>query len=120
MSEKLRIGREGPFVFLVWESKAIRMPWNTALDVAASIREQAKQAEEYAKAEGIIFDQALLVRLGANIGLSSNPAIQAEAAKEAAWNSDLRRYLPGGVKSKEQFGAPSVIRHNPRKGDNHA
>lgn len=68
-------------------------------------------AEEHAKAEQIAFDTAVLYRAGAPLGLSDHPAIIEEARKVAAWNSDLRRFMPGGVKSEEAFGVPSIIKH---------
>ena len=103
-------------LFIVDGKAVVDIPWNAALDVAAAIKEKAKDAEEIAKAEGIIFDQALLIRSGAPFGFSSHPDIQSEAAKESAHNKDLRRYLPGGVKSTEQFGRPGVVRHPPSDG----
>jgi len=112
--------QDGPKVLLILKGFSARdvvaeLPWNVALDVASALREKAKDAEEVAKAEGIIFDQALLIRTGAPIGLSSHPDIQAEAAREAVGNRQLRRCLPGGVKSQEQFGRPTIIRHPPRR-----
>jgi hypothetical protein len=44
-------------------------------------------------------------------GLTDNPVAQAEVAKEAAWNRELRRALPGGVRSSEVVGTPTVIRN---------
>ncbi len=102
---------------LVIDGRTLRMPWSAALDVGKAIIRKARDAEEIAKAEDIIFDQALLIRTGAPLGFSDHPGIQAEAAKEAAWNSDLRRYLPGGVKSAEQFGRPNVTHERKGNGD---
>ena len=86
------------------------MPWHVALDIARALEKKARKAEEIAKAAGLIFDQALLIRTGAPLGFTDNPDIQSEAAKEAAHNSDLRKYLLGGVKGTEQFGSPNVKR----------
>ena len=107
----VRVHQEGPEVLLVIDGRALKMPWNVALDVSKALQIKARKAEEIAKAEGIIFDQALLIRTGAPLGFTDNPDIQKEAAKEAAHNGDLRKYLPGGVKATEQFGNPTV-RHN--------
>ena len=74
---------------------------------------KAREAEEQDKAAQIAFDAAILLRAGANFGLTSDPRIQEEAKKESAWNSDLRRYMPGGVKSREIFGTPTVLAHPP-------
>ena len=79
-----------------------------ALELAEALRTQAKRAEEWEKASQIAADQAVLLRAGIPIGLTSHPVIQAEAAKIAAWDRDLRRYLPGGVRSQSVVGAPSI------------
>jgi hypothetical protein len=115
MNKSITIRQNGPTVLLIIDGRATELPWNAALDVSNALREKAKDAEEIAKAEGIVFDQALLVRTGAPIGFSSHPDIQKEAAKEAAWNSDLRRYIPGGVRRQEQMGRPGVYHGRPRK-----
>lgn len=84
------------------------LPWQAALELADALRTQAKRAEEWDKASQIAADQAVLLRAGIPLGLTSHPMIQAEAAKIAAWDSDLRRYLPGGVRSQAAVGAPSI------------
>ena len=104
----VRIHQEGPEVLLIIDGRALKMPWNVALDVGKAIIKKARSAEEIAKAESIIFDQALLIRTGAPLGFTDNPDIQAEAAKEAAHNPQLRKYLRGGVKATEQFGSPTI------------
>ena len=115
--KRIRIGQDGPNVLITIDGRALEMPWNAALDVGKALVKKARAAEEIAKAEGIIFDQALLIRTGAPLGFSSHPDIQAEAAKEAAHNPQLRKYLPGGVKATEQFGSPTVL-HTERNGHN--
>ena len=58
-----------------------------------------------------IFDQAILRRAGAPIGLNANPKVEVEAAKESQWNRDLRRFQKPGVKpikSTEVFGLPKI------------
>lgn len=108
--QRIRIGQDGPNVIITIDGRAIEMPWNAALDVGKALIKKARAAEEIAKSEGLIFDQALLIRTGAPLGFSSHPDIQSEAAKEAAHNPQLRKYLPGGVKATEQFGSPNVSR----------
>jgi hypothetical protein len=115
MGKSISVRQEGPNVLLIIGGRATELPWNAALDVANALREKAKDAEEIAKAEGIIFDQALLIRTGAPLGFSSNPDIQKEAGKEAAWNSDLRRHIPGGVRATEQMGRPGVYHGRPER-----
>lgn len=87
------------------------LPWQKANELARGLLAQAKRAEEWECAERIASDQALLLRSGVPIGLTEHPAIQAEAAKRAAWDRDLRRYLPGGVKAQSIVGIPAV-RHS--------
>lgn len=112
----VRIHQEGPEIHLIIDGRALRMPWNVALDLSRALMKKARAAEEIAKVEGLIFDQALLIRTGAPLGFTDNPDIQKEAAKEAGWNSRLRRFIPGGVKATEQFGKPNVYRE--RSGNN--
>ncbi len=114
--QRVRVHQDGPYVELIIDGRSLRMPWNVALDLSKALLHKARNAEETAKAESIIFDSALLIRTGAPLGFSDNPDIQKEAAKEAVNNDDLRKYLPGGVKATEQFGQPNV--HHERKVDN--
>jgi hypothetical protein len=103
------IRQDGERVLIVEKGRTILdLPWDAAQGLARGILAQAGKAEEIAKAAGIAFDQAVLMRAGANIGLTSNASIQELAANEAAWNSKLRKYMPGGVKSREKFGRPDV------------
>jgi len=110
------IKQYGPRVLLILNGKLVAdMPWQAALNVSNSIRSKAKMAEEIAKAEQIAGDQAILTRAGFPVGLSNHPKIKDEAAKLAAWDTNLRRYMPGGVKSKEVFGVPNIIQHPPHR-----
>lgn len=107
---------EGTRVLLVSDGRAVlNVPWEAALGIGKAMVAAARKAEETAKAAEIIMDQAILTRAGAPIGLSNNPAIQKEAGKEAAWNRDLRRYMPGGVKSEEVFGTPTLKKEPPKE-----
>lgn len=90
------------------------LPWDGALEIGRALIAQGHRAEEIAKAAGVIYDQAILVRAGWPIGLAVDPRIREEAEKSAAWDSDLRRKMPGGVRSTGSVGAPSVKRHRPR------
>jgi hypothetical protein len=112
----VRVRREGARVLVIEDGQAILdLPWQAADDLARALTVQARRAEEEARAEQIVGDQALLIRAGAPFGLTNRPDLLAEAAKEAAWNSRLRRYLPG-VPSGEQWGTPTIAKHS-RKGD---
>ena len=115
------VRQEGTNVVVIREGRAVfDMPWEASLHLAQAIFSQAKRAEELASAERIADDQAVLLRLGVPVGLSSRRDIQEEAQKRAAWDSTLRRYIPlkrakgvGGVRSEESFGTPRIIRHKP-------
>lgn len=103
------VRQEGTHVLLIADGKLLfDMTWQEADQLASAIRRKAREVEEIVKAEQIIFDNALLLRGGVPIGLSDHPNIQKETATEAAWNSQIRRWLPGGVKSKEIVPAPRV------------
>lgn len=82
--------------------------WADALAIAEAIRTQAKQAEAHAMRDRIIADQAVLMRVGARVGLTGDRAMLREARQKAAWDRTLRRFLPGGVKSQSIVGSPSV------------
>jgi len=88
----------------------LELPWDVALALAEAIKVQARRIEEGIKADEIIRDQALLMRAGIPIGLSKNPDIMKEAAKEAAWNTELRKAIPS-IKSAEKFGIPALIQY---------
>jgi hypothetical protein len=118
MQKRVSIRQEGISVLVVVDGRAVlEMPWQAALDVSMAIRIQAKEAEALAKVEGIIWDQAILVRSGAPFGLTSHRDMLKEATKEAAWNSPLRKYMPGGIKSQAVFGVPRLIQHPPARGE---
>jgi len=115
------VRRDGLDVVILIDGKmAAELPWDAALLLADAIKEQARRIEEWVKAEQIAYDEAILLRKGIPLGLTSNPVIIKEAGKLAGWDSNLRRYLPGGVRSQEAVGAPSVIRHKPRRGNGQA
>lgn len=107
---------EGARVVLLVEGRAVLdMPWEAADALARALRIKARKAEEIAKAGAVARDAAILLRAGAPWGLTSHPEIQQEAVKLARDDRDLRRYLPGGIRSEAIFGAPSIKVH-PRKG----
>jgi len=110
------VRQEGTRVLVIEDGRTILdMPWDGALALARAIHVKGKAAEELAKAAEIIFDQAILQRLGVPLGLTSNPDMQKVACVEAAWNSDLRRWIrsgrAGGIASQAVFGVPRVIKH---------
>ena len=110
------VRNEGGSVLLIVDGKCVAdLPWQAALQVQAAIRAKACLAREYAEASRVISDQALMLRKGIPIGFTDNPKIQDEAAKEAVNNRELRRALPGGVKSQEHVGTPKVITHGNKR-----
>ena len=115
LQDQITIRREDTRVLLLKNGVLIAdMPYDKALSVARGLSLKAREAEEIVKAEQVIADNALLLRTGAPIGLSSNPDIIHESIKEAVNNRELRRYLPGGIKSQSVVGRPSLIQHAPR------
>lgn len=104
------IGQDGPNVLITIDGKTVVVPWKYADEISKAIKVKARQAEEDDKALLIANDNAILVRVGFPfpMGLSNRSDIQQESAQIAQYDRNLRRYLPGGVKSKEIFGTPSV------------
>ena len=108
------IRQDGERVIIIRDGRAILdLPYDAAQALARALMAKALKAEEIAKAAGIIEDSAILMRAGARMSLTNHPQLLDQARVEAAWNSKLRRYMPGGVKSREVFGTPAVIRHDP-------
>lgn len=118
--KEFTIRQEGDRVLLILNGRLVAsMPWQAAESLAKAIRIQAKSARNFAQRDRLIFDQAILMRTGFPVGLSDHPYILREAAKEAAWNSDLRRYIPparaGGIASQATFGKARIIQHAPKE-----
>ena len=117
-----RVRQEGTRVLIISEGKLLLdLPWKAALAISKGLHTAAKLAEEQAKVLEIIKDQALIQRAGFPVGLTNNPAIQKEAMKVAQHDRDLRRFLPGGIKSESIVGTPTLIKKPPpNKGGNNA
>jgi hypothetical protein len=114
------VRQEGDRVLFIYNGRLITsLPWQAAESLARAIRAQAKAAEEVSKADQIVFDQAILTRLGVPVGLTNNPRILKAAANEAAWNSNLRRYIrpsrAKGIDSQEIFGRATIIQRPPQE-----
>lgn len=117
------IRREGPDVVLLDGNGRLilRLPWEAALRMGQGIMTQARRIQETADPltrKRVVADQALLNRIGVPIGLINDSRLKDEAMHEAAWNSDLRRYLPGGIRTQEAVGTPTLIQH-PAKEPSH-
>lgn len=114
------VRQEGDRVLLLHNGTLLfSLPWQAALELGRALHVQGKKAEEEANAVRIVYDQAILTRVGFPVGLSNRPDILAEAAKEAAWNRDLRRYIRGdramGIANQTVFGTPTISVSPPKK-----
>jgi len=104
------IRQEGGRVLVIVDGRAVLdLPWEAALALADALKQKGRSAEEFVKRDAIAMDQAILLRAGATIGLSDRADVQEVAGREAAYNTRLRRMMPGGVKSSEQIGRPAVL-----------
>lgn len=116
MRNELRIKVEGGEVLIIQAGRLVgRLPPHAATEVADALRSAAKIADEFASRDQIIRDTAILTRAGFRLGLTNRPDFKAEAGRLAAWGRDLRRYMPGGVKSREVFGVPTITNHGVTK-----
>lgn len=88
-------------------SRTFVMPVKLASALWTALVGKAREVEEQEKAEAVAFDEAVLLRSGVPIGLSDDSKILEEAKKLAAWDPDLRRYIPS-VPSSEVLGRPLV------------
>ena len=112
---------DGNRVIIIEGGKIVlNLPWNMAGPIGKALVKNAKKAEENEKALQIIKDQALIQRVGFPVGLTNNPEMQKEAMKVAQHDKDLRRFLPGGIKSEGIVGTPTVIKKPPSNGGNNA
>jgi len=105
---------EGVIQVIEADTLLIEVPVNTAFRLAKVIRAQAAQAQQNAEVLRVIQDQALFIRTKFPIALTRNPEVFKEAGNEAAWNTDLRRFFPGGVPEGATFGHPGLF-DKPRK-----
>lgn len=109
------VKREGDRVMFVLDGKCYMIPALQAREIAKLLNSAAARVEEIENATKIIADGALLARVGFPIGLSNDPKIKDEVRKEAAFNRELRRAIPGSVKSREVFGVPSLTHTTNRR-----
>lgn len=113
---KIVIRQDGPHVLFNFDSRFfVQLEASAAREFWEQLHGQIKLAEEHEQAERIIRDSAILMRAGAPIALSNNPKIVDAAKQAAAWDSDLRRYMPmNGITSQESFGTPRIIQTAPK------
>lgn len=105
------VRREGSRVMLVNKQGVtlLDLPWEAAKDLAKILRLQAARAEQTAKVEAVIADQAFCIRAGLPISLTPNPDVFKEAGNMAAHDRTLRRHMPGGIPSGTKFGMARVV-----------
>lgn len=106
------IGSDGAVTFQLGRN-FISLEHAAAVDVVRFLTKGRLAVEELEQAERIARDTAILYRSGAPLGLSNRLDIKQEAMKQAHWDSELRRYMPGGVRSEEAVGTPAIIQHPP-------
>ena len=123
----VRIRQEGTEVLVIDVDSGrslLHVPYNAALLIAQELHRVAKLAEEIAKHEEVVYDQAILYRsqaLPPNIGLTANPVLRTMAVEQALYDKDLRRYISRpsgpsipGIVSREAVGTPSVLKGQPK------
>lgn len=109
----------GSNVIMLLDGKRIcEMNWQEMLSVMAKARQAAKKAEEYAKAEQVIFHNSILRRAGWPIGLSNNKGIVKETVKESWWDKTLRKYMPNKIDTEGVVLGPRIINHGLRRPTN--
>lgn len=105
----MRIAPDGDHVLIIVDGRQIaRMPAAAADAVASALKNAARIADEHANRDRIVFDHAILTRAGFPVGLTNRPDLQDRVRVESAWNREIRRYMPGGVKSAEVVGVPTI------------
>lgn len=90
----------------------VDIPYEMVDDIIKAIRQKKLLCEEYAKADQIARDSAIMLRAGAPYALSARPDIRDEAVKLAVHDRQLRQ-MPY-IKSQEKFGAPVIEVYPPQ------
>lgn len=112
---EFRVRHEGDRVHVIVDGRCVIDLAHDAAEILwRAIRMQTLKAEEYANANRVALDSAILLRAGSRMVLSGDRKIVDEAKKLAAHDPDLRRYMPG-IKSQEAFGTPEVVVLPPKK-----
>lgn len=112
---EFRIRQEADRVLIIVDGRCVAdLDYKAAQTLERAVRAKRLRAEEYAKAEQISKDSAILLRAGARMVLSDRADIKQEAVKLAAHDRDLRRFMPS-IRSQESFGHPVFETHPPKK-----
>lgn len=91
------------------------MPVGAAREAVIKLSTSIHKAEELRNPMRVAYDQAIMLRSGAPFGFTKNRRILKESENLAQWDTSLRRYMPGGIKSQEQLGTVRVVRSPPPK-----
>src|SRR3972149_5567674 len=79
---KASVRQDEERVIVIVDGKAVlNLPWEAALEIGQAICQQARRAEEIAKATLVIRDQAIVLRAGGPIGLGVGPRIPRGGAR---------------------------------------
>jgi hypothetical protein len=115
--QNMIVRQEGDRVLLIMGGRLqADLHWKDALRIAKAITNRARVAENYDNLPQLIQDQAILIRAGVPMGLTSHPAALKEAVKSAEGDRNLRRFMRNNIRSKEIFGKPTLTQTSP-KGD---
>lgn len=101
---------EGERVIVIRNGQLVHdVHYQAALEIAQAMIAQARKAEEWAKKDQIVIDQAIITRAGLTLPVATHPKIRAEAMKESRWNGMLRRFMPR-ARPAEKIGHLQVER----------
>ncbi len=104
-------------VIILLDGKLIAtLPWEAAKQLSEAIKVQALLSEEYANADKVALDQAMMVRAGFPFGIANNPEIQRLSAHKAQYDDKARQVPLRGVKGKGIVGTPGLIRGESKDG----
>lgn len=107
---RVTVRSDGAELIFVFEPARFLVRWPPAEfgKVFGALVAQAARAEEWEQADRVARDHAILFRAGAPVGLTDHPAIRAEALKFARDDRELRRFMPGGIRSTSMPGVPKI------------
>lgn len=85
------------------------MEAGTARALGRALIAIGRKSEEWAKAEEVAADAAVLMRAGVSVGLANHPDVQKEAVKHALHDRDLRRFMSNNVSERSVVGTPALF-----------
>ncbi len=93
---------------------ALDLERSAALQISAALHQAGAMAEEQSDPQRVVDDAALLIRMGAPVGITNDKRIQEAAWNAAQWDPQLRKAPLRGIQSKERVGTPTLIQTKPR------